>query len=291
MQTESNSSLSTFRDCPRLYKYKYVDMLVSGKTSESLNLGLLGHNAMEIYYKDGWPAALEMLINLDADDQDKVLRIGKVRALLKGYVDYYGPKDFTKILEVETEFSIPMINPETNRRSTKVQLVGKIDLIASKGAENWLIDHKFKGQVGERDFWSINSQMDLYLNAFKDKYNCKGIIWNIIRTPSIRQTKKEKTVEEFLERLENDIKERPEFYYTRFVMPRWDEDIKESMQDVWDAHDHLLRVARTGKFYRNTSNCHKYGTCQFLPLCANGIDKDTFTKKETKHSELKKVAF
>ncbi len=290
MQTESNSSLSTFRDCPRLYRYKYIDMLVPDKTSESLSLGLLGHNAMEIYYKDGLPAALEMLTNFDADDQDKVLRIGKVKALLNGYVANYGLQDFDKVLEVETEFKIPMVNPETGHKSNKVELVGKIDLIAEKNGENWLIDHKFKGTVGERDFWSINSQMDLYLNAFKEKYNCKGIIWNIIRTPSIRQTQKE-TLEQYLERLGEDVKIRPEFYYTRFVMPRWDEDIKESMQDIWDVHDHLLRVARTGKFYRNTSCCHKFGTCQFLPLCANGLDKDSFVKKEKKHSELQEVVF
>ena len=295
LRTESNSSFSDFGGCPRKYKYKYIDLLKPIRQSESLILGITGHDALEIYYKEGLDAALEMLSCIPADDKEDALKAKKIGALLKGYHNLYKDDDF-KVIEgdaIEREFHIPLHNPETGRRSPKVSLVGKIDLVAeTSDGKVWLVDHKFKGQIGERDHYAINSQADLYLHALKEEgIECEGIIWNILRTPSIR-VKQNETQDEYIDRLTADTLERPEFYYVRFKMKRYPDEIMETIQDIWGMHKDMLNAYRSKYFRRNPGECHKYGTCKFLPLCShNPIGQDDFTVKEKRHSELKQEVF
>ncbi len=291
-RTESNSSLATFDGCPRKYEYQYIQQLVPAVESDVLILGRTGHDALEVYYKEGHDAAQEFLTCVPADNKEDALKARKIGALLFGYHDYYKNDNIIVLPDtdaVEREFNVPLINPDTKAKSTTVSLVGKLDLIVrTEDSKKWLLDHKFKGSVGEREHYAINSQSDIYLHALRlEGIECEGIIWNIIRTPSIR-VKKNESHDEYIERLRIDTLERPEFYFVRYIMKRWPEEIEETMKDIWLIHKDLLNSYQAKYFRRSPGECHKYGTCRFLPLCSHSITgADEFIKKEKRHSELK----
>lgn len=63
---ESNSSLNTFRTCPRLYYWKYIEHLQPIERKEALHVGKLMHDALDCVYANGdLNAWLEKNLGLD----------------------------------------------------------------------------------------------------------------------------------------------------------------------------------------------------------------------------------
>jgi len=275
-RVESNSSLSSYRDCNKLYYWQYIEQIKKDSVSSAISLGIAGHKLLESHYRG----------QLSGYKQSDSIEETKASALVEGYKSHY-KNDGWKVIESEKIFNMDLVNPSTQRSAKKVSLEGKVDLVVEINGQKWLVDHKFKGTVQEREFWQINSQADLYLNAYKE---CVGVIWDIIRTPSIR-VKKDETESQYGQRLLKDVHERPEFYYHRFVMKRWADDIVESAQDVWMTHMMMQLSFKKNIWPRNPGRCHKYGTCPFLNLCANkDLDplENGYVKKKAKHEELEK---
>lgn len=152
----SQSSLSTFLNCPRQFRYKYIDG-VPYKVTESLWLGINFHKALEYYYEskinnnvvaDGdvikyfeecWRGAHDDRVvksssqsgglGFDADSEQSEELMANGIGMLSAYLNKFAST--TTPLLVEQDFRVKEVYG--------VKLVGRIDMIDNNGT---IIDFK-----------------------------------------------------------------------------------------------------------------------------------------------------
>lgn len=76
------------------------------------------------------------------------------------------------------------------------------------------------------------------------------------------------TIEEYGERLTNDIVARHEHYFARVEIPRLEVDVEEFRHELWQQQLALRTAQRTGHWFRNSSACvTPTRTCEYLHVC------------------------
>lgn len=98
------------------------------------------------------------------------------------------------------------------------------------------------------------------------------------------------TPEEWGEKLTADIGSRPDFYYARREIARLDDEIEESMSELWDLQRTLAEAKLRNRWYRTVSR----DTCPYCPyfsVCSSKTDvtqfiPDGFVRVENVHQEL-----
>lgn len=101
------------------------------------------------------------------------------------------------------------------------------------------------------------------------------------------------TPEEFGEKLNDDIAERPDFYYQRREVARLDGDLLEYESELWEVQQTIRDAQKSGKWYR-TANRHTCEFCSYFDLCCGGFDPskdrlpESFVQLSDVHPELKK---
>jgi hypothetical protein len=101
------------------------------------------------------------------------------------------------------------------------------------------------------------------------------------------------TPDEFGERLNNDIAERPDFYYHRREVARLDKDLTEFEQEIWEIKDTLRDAQKKNRWYR-TANRNTCDYCPVFDLCTVNFDPtkdhlpERFVQLSDPHPELKK---
>lgn len=76
------------------------------------------------------------------------------------------------------------------------------------------------------------------------------------------------TAEEWGEKLNNDIAERPDFYYQRVEIPRMDADLREYEEELWEIQK-VYRDAQLNNRWFRTVNKNTCGFCPVFQLCSN----------------------
>lgn len=117
LQLLTQSSLRTFRSCQRKYHYRYEKKARPIVDSEALSVGKRIHEALEIW----WSTSGDITAALN------VLSDAKERAMMVGYHARWSKPP--KVIAVEKEFRMPLINPKTGAASKTFELAGKIDAI------------------------------------------------------------------------------------------------------------------------------------------------------------------
>ena len=200
--------------------------------------------------------------------------------------DFFGAEK-KEFIEIEKSFNVKYLD--------RVMLRGKRDAIykdANGGL--WLMEHKTKAQIPEhalsmtisRDF-----QVMLYIAAYyiETGIKLKGVLYNIIRKPMLRQ-KRTESIDEFYKRVAMDIQQREQHYFIRFpvsipwsdvgvFMHRFEKEMIEFISWVHD--DPELD-------YQFTKECNGvYGQCPFLDYCDGGkSDTSLYHVRERLHPEL-----
>lgn len=85
----------------------------------------------------------------------------------------------------------------------------------------------------------------------------------------VLQSRRE-TVEEFGERLTNDIATRPTWYFARQEIPRSENENWSA--DTQDAINAIRRSRASGRWLRNTGACLTMGTCPYFDFCTTRKD-------------------
>lgn len=80
------------------------------------------------------------------------------------------------------------------------------------------------------------------------------------------------TPQEFGDRLTADIAERPDWYFARRRIPRLESDLAEFRHGLWQEQQEIQAARKNGRHYRNTAACLLMGRCEYLDVCAGGID-------------------
>lgn len=120
----TQSSMRSYRSCPRKFYYRYVLRQRPLKKADALATGTSIHEALDVFRRTGGDleAATQALVT-----EDLFVR-AKERAMLTGYAARWGKP--VGMIEIEHQFRIPLVNPETGAASRTFALGGKVDAIA-----------------------------------------------------------------------------------------------------------------------------------------------------------------
>jgi hypothetical protein len=126
----TQSSLRTYRSCPRKYFYRYeLQLRPLRAEAEPLRAGKSVHAALESWSKSGGDLELALTC-LDKEDPYKY---AKEAAMVTGYHARWEKP--TGVIAVEKEWQMELVNPETGAASRTFRLGGKMDGVVEVGSE------------------------------------------------------------------------------------------------------------------------------------------------------------
>ena len=256
----SHSRINCFKQCPKMYQYKYIDNLEPIGDSEALNLGKAFHRGIELN------SVNELAKELDEDDYfsseenetNKVIALAMVEAFLTKFPNHNEGK-------VEHEVHI-----ETNICGEEKDFQLYADAI--KEVEGGLIlrEYKTASRIDSvyLDKLEFNDQISRYCWAIQKEYK-KPIIaieYYIAKKPLLRQ-KQSETVEQYRARLVERLMEDDNIVFV--TLHRTQEQIQEAYEDM--KYD-INNIKHCNRFTQNLSNCSTYGGCPYISLCCKKED-------------------
>jgi CRISPR/Cas system-associated exonuclease Cas4 (RecB family) len=274
--------LSTLRQCPRQHYYRYEIGLSRIKDAAALRLGSAFHAGLDARSKG---ASVENAIAKATAGYERVpewtdatewaVEFETVKQLLAGHFWRY-EKDTVEIIASELVFEIPLVNPDTGKRSRTFCLAGKLDAIAELADQRVaVLEYKTCGEdIGpDSDYWlrlRCDLQISQYVLAARAiGYDIGTVLYDVTRKPTIR-LRKEETPEEFGERLLTDIGDRPDYYFQRREVPRLEDDLIEFQSELWQQATQLIESRKRSRWFRNV-NRMTCSNCQFSELCFQRI--------------------
>lgn len=128
----STSSAAAYRLCPRLYWYRYVQLVEPIQKAWALRFGTLFHLGLEVYWRTGdvWKAIDAMRAG-SGEQEIRLADLIKAECMMLGYHVMWRHAPY-RVLGVEVEAFAPLINPESGRASRTWQRSGKLDAIAQR---------------------------------------------------------------------------------------------------------------------------------------------------------------
>lgn len=295
--------LATFMRCREEVK-NHLAGLSQIRTSAALQFGSLAHRTLELIYgkwkkpptkpevakvldfiykefmkEDGARLSPEGLENIHTN-------MALLNSIMPHYFEFH--KDDFKAgnwMELEQKFKVPSSVPG-------IDLVGRIDGVRKQKKEVWLFESKTKSRIEEdslTDSLSFDFQTNVYQYAVQKKYNVHptGVLYNVIRRPG-QKLKKDETLTAFAQRVEEEIKKDPSYYFLRYEIQIPKSEFQRFEGELSSIIEEFVEWCQGNlAHYRNTSSClQRYGPCRFLPLCANN-DTGLYIRREELFPELK----
>ena len=273
----SHSSLNTQLACHQRYAFEYVDRIAPITKPAGLRLGGAFAKATET----GDPADGVAKLSAEAtiltqEDQDRLTTdCAILTGAAKAYLAAYGRHE-----RREFGYRVRLRNPDTGAYSRTFDLEGYADGLT----DSWkLIEDKFVGQIQAVAIRRLKLDRQLALECYgiwrATGHEITDVSYRFTRKPSIKQ-RKDETVEQYAERVEADYEERPEFYLVEEPILRSADDLVRIEAELWQ-WAHQRRAAAKARIYpRNSSHCHDYGGCPFLPLCVGDPDAPSLFKEK-----------
>lgn len=279
----SYSGMSGFRKCPRYYYWKYIRRLEQAKFKLPFIVGRIMHHGIQILFEhpDRAEAEIKKKFKQEAQDARKkfpemstwdeeglasqeYLTVGMLAAFRNYFSKFLGA---TKHIATEKVLQYAL-----NKR---VVVVGKIDNIIENRNLKWVYELKNLRTLDMDRVRAIKTdpQSALYLEIHnrqeKPKNRLDGIIYKIIRKPSIRQKKKESR-KEFMQRLGSWYQEQDggmKFHLERIKGSFIDgsaviNTVERVTQQILDAD------REKEAFFQDFSHCNsEWGPCTYYDLC------------------------
>ncbi len=327
----TGSAMRTWRACSRLYRYWYVDLVRPRYMSEQVQFGSLMHTVLEAWWRAAkaqpampafWLTAATAAL-WQATEGDPWRR-ARAAALLSGYhlrwQDMTWDGEPLEVVDVETEFRAPLLNPETGWESKTWNRAGKIDAIVRGRSTGraWILEHKttaedFGPGTPYRDKLVLDPQISHYLvGARALGHEPAGCIYDVLRRPDQRPLKAtpadkqrwtkgfnrrlyagqraaDETPEELQQRIALDISEGWDRYYARLQVVRIGDEERRSAANDWELGLMIRHAERLALFPQNPDACGRWGQrCPYLAVCTGLTDLEDprFRRAERPHEEL-----
>jgi len=322
----THSAMACARRCLRQYYFRYELRLHSRREAAALRLGAAVHVGLERW--SGGASPEEAILDATADyatcphwaePYDWEIEREIVGNLLAGYFWRYG-EDALEYVEIEKPWDTPLVNPVSGRESRTWRLSGRRDgIVRTPDGRLFVLERKTAGEdIGpDSDYWlrlRCDQQISLYvISAFHQGHDVAGVLYDVIRKPTIRPRQvplfdddglkvvtndetgervlnkdgkprqsagagmtlstRPETPEEYGTRLLADIEERPDYYYQRREVPRLEDDLEEFRHECWQQAKLLSDCRRWGRWFRNVGR-NTCSFCEYANLCLQSITVD-----------------
>ncbi len=206
----TNSSLTTFRRCPREYQFAYVLNRKSRSKSTALKFGSLYHAGLNDWFRGRAPIGDEdlgtarMRHAIDAmhehalDNETDPFEMVKAECLMVGYTARWGNEPYETIA-VEKRFSVPIVTADS--RAPSFNLKGSIDALVQKPVVTGrsvtvYTMHNVESKTTSSDisagsdYWrrvvALDSQVSTYNAAAKSMgFDVRDTIYDVTRKPEL----------------------------------------------------------------------------------------------------------
>lgn len=210
----TQSSITTFRRCPREYFFRYVECVKPIRKSAALHFGSLFHAGLNAWWEepqkaDKFTAAIVSLRREATNTETDPFDLAKAEALMAGYTARWVDEPY-QTESVEKRFDLPIergawqiIQSRTfvengGQPLASCRLRGSIDVIAWKydraGNRHSLynVEHKTTSQdiSAGSDYWrhviALDAQVSTYdAAAHAMGHDIRGCIYDVIRKPDL----------------------------------------------------------------------------------------------------------
>lgn len=202
-QSLTNSSMNTYRSCPRKYWYNYVLGLRKVQDEAPLRIGSAFHRCLEHYDNGMVPDEITAWVRQEylghrqhgLEDRDVLLyECETVLRLFYGHLwRWSDAEQYTEVIATEQVFDLPLPNPESNRNARNYRLQGKLDRIVKlSDGRLALQEYKTTGYSLDVDsqLWQRirrDPQVSLYFWAARQLgYDIEAVVYDVTKKPGIR---------------------------------------------------------------------------------------------------------
>jgi len=299
MQLLTHSRMAVYRDCHRKYYLRHVRgltpvaerhfrrrgsafglaILAVGQDDQDIPMRKIIEKSVQDSYKDEHPANT-------AEAEAMAVEAVRVYVMAEAYIDRYGIDQ-----RREVEYDLPLINPYTNQPSMEWRRAGKIDGVITLGSRRWndeeylwarIVEDKFTSSIQKVmiDRLPLDQQTTEYVDAFLQMGWRAEVAYRHTRVPGIEPLKAKtyktkpdlpaESLEEYAERLREDVAERPSFYFDEQILYYPDEHMEDYRRGRWHLSREIIDREDTesiDNWWMNTSKCADFGGCDFIPLC------------------------
>jgi hypothetical protein len=236
------SALSKWIDCREQFALQWIDGLTPKKISVPLEFGSVMHYGLEHQFCGQAPQQVINTITSqyrshrsktitgsgERDTLDYILGLAEI--VYPQYCDFWHYDDHNiNWIEREAKFKLNYEFP-THEGQRQVTLRGMRDGIYSYGTVYGVFETKTKSKIIEKDIIAnLHADMQTMMYCFCT-YLSTGrypneVKYNVIRRPDVYRRKNE-PLHPYLQRVKEDIKSRPEFYFMRYTAAITSSDIQ-----------------------------------------------------------------
>ena len=281
---------------------QYTERLRPLTIQWALSIGSAWHTALEVWGQgadeetavQAGLGTLDWIETTDPENQYKFeLEKARTEVMIRQAVRRFLPRN---MVAVEMEFSVPIINPATNKKSRRFVLGGKADGVAEIDGQYWLIENKTTGYTLDqfREGYGLNNQVSLYLNAVSRAFGKQlaGAIFRVVAKTRVEPKKKGGEVveswDEYKARLMELYDTESERFLTEDTVYRTAEQLKDFEAELWLETQERLWQQKSGVIRHNTAACGDFGGCAFKAIClgVEGAKESLFRVSTTTHDEL-----
>jgi hypothetical protein len=261
----SHSRLQAFRRCAVEERFHYIlERESRAEKPDALSKGSIVDAAIAAHHM-GQP------VDLSEATPD-------VRALIRGYIAYYGPHSEDPVFACEATHVPWSLEFEGHT------LVGEFDAIGTRkdsGARVILENKTCSEDIGiGSSYWQRVGLTDAQISTYLQTGAAEEVLYNVLRKPALRRLeanskrKEPESDEDFEARCLADTAERPEYYFARARIVRLPHEAEAHMRDLRGTVHLMVAAHALGEDTpRSTGACFSFRRpCQFYSVCGLGAD-------------------
>jgi PD-(D/E)XK nuclease superfamily len=310
----TTSQVKCFQRCQRLHWFQYILGYRPVERAHALDFGTLVHVGLEAWWASAGDLDKALRVLAEAHSKADGLSeydLARASVMLEGYHARWAEEPIT-VLSVEHEFRVPI---RLDGNEHHIELVGKFDAICEIGGRVYIPEHKSKSEKVDAlaYFEALRSDMQVsnYLIAASELgHRPGGALYDVLVKPGeprlatpvesrkytkegklyARQRDGDEGIDEYRARLFEMLAERPEDFYQRATVVRFDEEIDAARADLWHIADAIWASYSRSFHPRSPGACRDYARpCEFAPVCWEGAsleDSTRYRKLDNPHEEL-----
>ena len=265
----SHSRVNTFKMCPKLFEYKYIQKLVPlGQDTKALSMGKAFHTGIEhasVQACIDYMNQDEYFMSQD-DEVDKAICMAMVEAFIKKYPE-------CKKWRHEEHFTFDLLGTGEDN----FQLY--VDGLEEHENGYYIVELKTASMLNDAYFKKLefNDQISRYWHVCEQKLDkpILGVKYYVVKKPLLR-LKKTETIQQYINRLVDRLMEDDSII--DLVIHRTPDQVKDC---ILDTISDIELIQNTKRFTKNLSACSVYGTCPYMELCMGTKDAELlFVRKD-----------